>query len=98
MSPKASEALTSCPSRAGNAPSKACPTAPPPGTWGATTVSSSPRPLSRPGSRPPGKKKVDALSRTYLEEALADFSGYLAIDEVYDGPFGILSVVDNHTA
>jgi Transposase len=27
--------------------------------------------------------------------ALVDFSGYLAIDEVYDGPFCILSVVDN---
>jgi len=26
---------------------------------------------------------------------LADFSGYLAIDELYDGPFCILSVVDN---
>jgi len=26
---------------------------------------------------------------------LADFSGYLAADEVYDGPFCILSVVDN---
>jgi hypothetical protein len=26
---------------------------------------------------------------------VADFSGYLAIDEVYDGPFCILSVVDN---
>src|SRR5437764_6934721 len=25
----------------------------------------------------------------------SDFSGYLAIDEVYDGPFCILSVVDN---
>jgi hypothetical protein len=31
----------------------------------------------------------------YLDQALADFSGYLAIDEVYDGPFCILSVVDN---
>jgi len=31
----------------------------------------------------------------YLDEALADFSGYLAIDEVYDGPFCVLSVVDN---
>jgi hypothetical protein len=38
---------------------------------------------------------VDSLSTTYLDEALADFSGYLAIDEVYDGPFCILSVVDN---
>jgi Transposase len=35
------------------------------------------------------------LTTTYLDEALADFSGYLAIDEVYDGPFCILSVVDN---
>jgi transposase-like protein len=35
------------------------------------------------------------LSGTYLANALADFSGYLAIDEVYDGPFCILSVVDN---
>jgi len=35
------------------------------------------------------------LSGSYLDEALADFSGYLAIDEVYDGPFCILSVVDN---
>jgi hypothetical protein len=31
----------------------------------------------------------------YLDQALADFSGYRAIDEVYDGPFCILSVVDN---
>lgn len=36
-----------------------------------------------------------SISTTYLDEALADFSGYLAIDEVYDGPFCILSVVDN---
>ncbi len=38
---------------------------------------------------------MDSLSTTYLDEALAHFSGYLAIDEVYDGPFAILSVVDN---
>jgi hypothetical protein len=35
------------------------------------------------------------LSAAYLDNALMDFSGYLAIDEVYDGPFCILSVVDN---
>jgi hypothetical protein len=35
------------------------------------------------------------MSDAYLDKALADFSGYLAIDEVYDGPFCILSVVDN---
>ena len=38
---------------------------------------------------------MDSISTTYLDEALTDFSGYLAIDEVYDGPFCILSVVDN---
>lgn len=35
------------------------------------------------------------MSTTYLDEALVGFSGYLAIDEVYDGPFCILSIVDN---
>jgi Transposase len=38
---------------------------------------------------------LDTLDSTYLDEALVDFSGYLAIDEVYDGPHSILSVVDN---
>jgi hypothetical protein len=34
---------------------------------------------------------------TYLDWGLADFSGYVAADEVYDGPFCVLSVVDNRT-
>ena len=33
----------------------------------------------------------------YLDWALADFSGYVAIDELYDGPFCVLSIVDNRT-
>ena len=28
---------------------------------------------------------------------LADFSGYIAADELYDGPFCVLSIVDNRT-
>ncbi|HUT56624.1 MAG TPA: hypothetical protein VNA25_01990 [Phycisphaerae bacterium] len=28
---------------------------------------------------------------------MADFSGYIAADELYDGPFAVLSIVDNHT-
>ena len=28
---------------------------------------------------------------------MGDFSGYIAMDELYDGPFCILSIVDNHT-
>jgi Transposase len=35
------------------------------------------------------------MADAYLDTALADFSGYLAMDETYDGPFGVLSVVDN---
>ena len=35
------------------------------------------------------------MADVYLDTALADFSGYLAIDEAYDGPFCVLSVVDN---
>ena len=31
----------------------------------------------------------------FLDWALADFSGYVAADELYDGPFCILSVVDH---
>ena len=35
------------------------------------------------------------MGTAYLDEALASFSGYLAVDEVYDGPFCVLCVVDN---
>ena len=31
----------------------------------------------------------------FLDWALTDFSGYVAADELYDGPFCILSAVDN---
>ena len=34
---------------------------------------------------------------SYLDWALGDFSGYVAIDELYDGPFCVLSIVDNRT-
>ena len=34
---------------------------------------------------------------TYLDWSLADFSGYIAADELYDGPFCVLSIVDNRT-
>jgi hypothetical protein len=33
----------------------------------------------------------------YLDWAFADFSGYIAADELYDGPFCVLSIVDNRT-
>ena len=33
----------------------------------------------------------------YLDWGLAEFSGYIAADELYDGPFCVLSIVDNRT-
>ena len=37
------------------------------------------------------------MDACYLDWALTDFSGYIAADELYDGPFCVLSIVDNHT-
>jgi hypothetical protein len=35
------------------------------------------------------------MATDFLDWALADFSGYVAADELYDGPFCVLSAVDN---
>ena len=50
----------------------------------------------RTGSRRRGKKAEERITTEYLDGALADFSGYIAADELYDGPFCVLSIVDNH--
>jgi hypothetical protein len=57
----------------------------------------SPSPPSRTGWKPGGKRASDRWETDYLNWALADFSGYLAADELYDGPFCVLSIVDNQT-
>jgi hypothetical protein len=67
----------------------------PVGTCGATTAFLFLGPPSRIGSKPQGKKSWAGVDTDYLERALAHFSGYLAADELYDGPFCVLSVVDN---
>ena len=54
-------------------------------------------PRSRTGSRPGGKKAARRIDGQHLDRALSDFSGYIAADELYDGPFCILSLVDNRT-
>src|SRR5262249_6853460 len=73
----------------------ACPTGQPVGTSGATIVSLSRLRRSRTGSKPGGKKAQGRMDTDFLDWALADFSGYVAADELYDGPFCILSAVDN---
>ena len=42
-----------------------------------------------------GKKAERQVERDYLDHALAGFSGYIAVDELYDGPFCVLSLVNN---
>jgi hypothetical protein len=73
----------------------AYPIKPPVGISGATIGSSSPSPPSRTGWRPGGKKAADQIQAAYLDWALDGFSEYIAADELYDGPFCILSIVDN---
>ncbi len=67
------------------------------GNFGAITAFLSLSPPSRIGWRLGGKKASQRWESDYLAWALADFSGYLAADELYDGSFCILSIVDNRT-
>ena len=67
------------------------------GIFGGTTASLCPSPQFRTGLRPGGKKAEQRIGGEYLDAALDDFSGYIAADELYDGPFCVLSIVDNRT-
>ena len=51
----------------------------------------------RTGLRRREKKAEQRITTEYLDGVLADFSGYIAADELYDGPFCVLSIVDNRT-
>jgi len=50
---------------------------------------------SRTGWRLGGKSAEAYIAEQYLDEALAGFSGYIAADELYDGPYCVLCIVDN---
>jgi Transposase len=69
----------------------------PVGASGGLIACSSPTPRSRTGSRPGGKKATRHGAAEHLDWALSNFSGFIAADELYDGPFCILSIVDNRT-
>src|SRR6266446_2001685 len=73
----------------------ACPTAQRVGTCGAIIASLCPLRPCRTGSRLGGKKAQARRDTDFLDWALADFSGSVAADELYDGPFCMLSAVDN---
>src|SRR5664280_1498591 len=44
-----------------------------------------------------GEKNLARMETSYLARALENFSGYIALDELYDGPFCVLSLVDNRS-
>jgi hypothetical protein len=54
-------------------------------------------PPFKTGWRAGGKKAQQHITTDYLDAVLAEFSGYIAADELYDGPFCVLSIVDNRT-
>src|SRR5487761_472598 len=89
--------IVSSPWPCGSSSKTACPIKPRAGICGAITASSSPSPPSRTGWRLGEKKAARQMWTSYLDWALEDFSGYIAADELYDGPFCVLSIVDNRT-
>src|SRR5919108_2670480 len=72
-----------------------CPTVLPVGTCGATIVCLCRLPPSKTGSRLGEKKAQGHMGGAFLEWALQAFSGYAAVDELYEGPYCVLSAVDN---
>jgi len=76
----------------------ACLTAVPVGISGEIIEYSFPSPPFKTGSRRRGKKNCAKVETDeYLDGAFENFSGYIATDEVYDGPFCILFLVDGRT-
>ena len=73
-----------------------CLTDRPHGTCGETTVCLCLGRQFKTGSKQQGKKTEATIRTDYIDYALCDFSGYIAADELYDGPFCVLFIVDNH--
>jgi hypothetical protein len=73
----------------------ACPIDPPVGTSGVITGYLSLLPRSKIGWRQGEKKAQGHIQGTVLEGALEAFSGYAAVDELYEGPYCVLAAVDH---
>ena len=67
------------------------------GTYGETIGFSSRGLQFKTGLKRWEKKAEQRITTEYLDGTLTDFSGYIAADELYDGPFCVLSIVDNHS-
>src|SRR5713101_1792214 len=72
-----------------------CLTDPPAGICGAITGCLCPLPPCRIGQRLGEKKAQRQMSGAFLDWALEAFSGYVAVDELYEGPYCVLSAVAN---
>ena len=48
------------------------------------------------GLRRREKKAEVNINTDYIDKALSEFSSYITADELYDGPFCVLFIVDNH--
>ena len=66
------------------------------GTYGETTGSLYRGGQFKTGLRQRGKKSEVHIKTDYIDKALSEFSGYITADELYDGPFCVLFIVDNH--
>lgn len=66
------------------------------GIYGGIIACSFPFPRFKNGLKRQGKKiRTKIETHEYFDWAFENFSGYIAVDEVYDGPFCVLSIVDN---
>jgi len=74
----------------------ACHTVQLPGIYGETIESLFRGRRFRTGSRRREKKAEATIKTDYIDTALTGFSGYITADELYDGPFCVLFIVDNH--
>ena len=70
-------------------------TARPRGIYGVTIGYLCPGLRFKTGLKRREKKTEATITTEYIDKVLSNFSGYIAADELYDGPFCVLFIVDN---
>jgi hypothetical protein len=94
--PKAIIRIVWFPWRFGWSLKTACPIVRPHGIYGETIGFLFRGQPSRTGLRQREKKAEVTVKTDCIDRALAGFSDYITADELYDGPFCVLFIVDNH--